>query len=146
MQCWENKIWSAVSDYICKMKIHIAERQSLEDTVLSLREQLRPESSHLSSHLYNIVRSAETLLDRKARVCGSVGTNKGHSTWPECETNHLTKGQSVFWRKDDVIVQVLKDKETCANEKHNPWQNSSEHRKERQNRLGNRETLCYFSA
>jgi len=52
----------------------------LEETVLSLREKLRPESSHLSSHLYYIVRSAETLLDRKARVCGSARTNKGHST------------------------------------------------------------------
>jgi len=42
MQCQENKIWSAISDYICKLKIHIAERQNLEDTVLSLREKLRP--------------------------------------------------------------------------------------------------------
>jgi hypothetical protein len=80
MQCRENKIWSVVPDYICKMKLHIAERQNLEDTVLSLREKLRPELSHLSSHFYNTVRSAGTLLDRKARVCGSVRTNKGHST------------------------------------------------------------------
>ena len=92
------------------MKIHIAERQNLENTVLSLREKLRPESSHLSSHFYNTVRSAETLLDRKARVCGSVRTNKGHSTWPEHEISHSTTGQSAFWRKGDVIVQVLRDK------------------------------------
>jgi len=80
VHCRENKIWSAVSDYICKMKVHIAERQNLEDTFLSLGEKHRPESSHLSSHLYNTVRSAETLLDRKARVSGSVRSNKGHST------------------------------------------------------------------
>jgi hypothetical protein len=28
------------------------------------------------------VRSAETFLDRKARVCGITRTNKGYSTWP----------------------------------------------------------------
>jgi hypothetical protein len=58
------------------MKIHTAERQNLEDAILSLRQKLRPESSHLSSHFYNIVRSAEILLDRKAKVCGTVRTNK----------------------------------------------------------------------
>ena len=49
-------------------------------TLLSLLARNRPESSHLSSHFYNSVRSAETLLDRKARVCGIMRTNKGYST------------------------------------------------------------------
>jgi len=34
---------------------------------------------------------------------------------------------------------------THANEKRNPWHNSSEHRKKRENRLGNKETLGCFS-
>ena len=34
-------------------------------------------------------------------------------------------------------------RKTCANEKHDPWRSSSEHRKERQNWLGNKETLRF---
>jgi hypothetical protein len=73
-------VCEVVSGYVCKKKIHIAERQNLEDTFFTFSQKLRPKSSHLSSHFYNSVRSAETFLDRKARVCGITRTNKGYST------------------------------------------------------------------
>jgi hypothetical protein len=49
------------------------------------------------------VRLAETLLDRKVRVCGIP-------PYLEQAANHLKKGQSMFWRKGDIIVHRWKDK------------------------------------
>jgi hypothetical protein len=54
------------------------------------------------------VRVAETLLGRKARVCGTMSANEGHST---C---HRTRNQPLEIRAvsipGDIIVQVWKDK------------------------------------
>ena len=47
------------------MKIYATEGQNLE---VIFRQKLKPESSHLSSHFYNSLKLAETLLDRKARL------------------------------------------------------------------------------
>jgi len=44
---------------------------------ITFRQKLRPESSHLSSHFYNSVRSAETLIER--RDLWHYETNKEHS-------------------------------------------------------------------
>ena len=60
--------------------IHTAEGQNVEDTFFTFRQKLRPKSSDLSSYFNNSVRSAETLLDGKARVCGITRTNKVYST------------------------------------------------------------------
>jgi hypothetical protein len=54
--------------------------------------------------------SAETLLDRKARVCGTMRANRGIPPDLGQEAKHLEKGQSVFQRKGDVIIQVWKEK------------------------------------
>jgi hypothetical protein len=35
---------------------------------ITFGQKLKPESSHPSSHFYNSVRSAETLMDREARL------------------------------------------------------------------------------
>jgi hypothetical protein len=56
------------------------------------------------------VRLAETLLDRKVRVCGTMRTKRGIPRDLVWEAKDLRKGQSVLWRKDDVMVQVWKDK------------------------------------
>jgi hypothetical protein len=53
---------------------------------------------------------AETMQDRKARVCGTMRTNKGHSTYLEHEAKHLLTMQSAFCRNGDVTVQVGMDK------------------------------------
>jgi hypothetical protein len=56
------------------------------------------------------VRLAETLLDRKVRVCGTKGANGCIPPYLEQAANSLKKGQSAFWRKGDIIVHVPKDK------------------------------------
>jgi hypothetical protein len=78
----------------------------LEDTVLSILYKLSPESSHLSSHVYISLRSAETLLDRKARVVALWELTRCIPPDLEKETKHLKIGQLAFQRKSDVIVQV----------------------------------------
>ena len=59
---------------------------------------------------YNSVRLAQTLLDRKVRVCSTMRPNRGIPCDIEEEGNCLKKGQSAFWRKGDVMVQVWKEK------------------------------------
>jgi len=56
------------------------------------------------------LRLAEALLDRKVRVCGTKGANRGIPPYLEEAANHLKKGQSAFWRKGDIIVQRWKEK------------------------------------
>ena len=90
------------------------------------------------------MRSAETLLDRKARVCSTMRTTWGIPPHLKCEANHLKTGQSAFRREGDVTVRVRVDKR-LVRMKRVIRDNSSEQRKERENRLGNKVTLCCFS-
>jgi len=111
---------------------------------ITVRRNLRTESSHLSSHFYNSVRSAETLLGREARVSSTMRTTWGIPPDLKCEANHSKVGQSVFRREGDVTVWERTDKRLM-------WMKSvirdttvvNAARKE--NRLGNKETLCCFS-
>jgi hypothetical protein len=43
------------------------------------------------------------------RVCGIIRANGGIPHDLEGKGKHLKKGQSVFWRKGDIVVQVWKD-------------------------------------
>jgi hypothetical protein len=101
---------------------------------ITCRQQLRPESSHLSSHFYNSVGSAETLLDKKARVVALWGPTKGilpEGVWSLPLENKAVSIPEERWHNSPSVD----GQKTCANEKHDPWCNSSECSKERQNRL-----------
>jgi hypothetical protein len=76
------------------MEIYSAERKKLENTTL-------------------------LLLDRNVRDCSTMRANRGIPCDLDGEGKHLTKGQSAFRRKGDIMVQGWKDK-TCANDKYNP--------------------------
>ena len=68
---------------------------------------------------YNSVRLAQTLLERKVKVCGTMRPNRGIPRDLEEEGKCLKKGQSSFWRKGDVMVQVsVEGQKTCANDKY----------------------------
>jgi len=56
------------------------------------------------------VRLAQTLLERKVRVCGTMRADRDIPSDLEEDGKHLGKGQSAFRRKGDVMVQVWKDK------------------------------------
>jgi len=103
-------VCEAVLGYICNMEVYSAEGKKLEDTVLSLLDRNLGQNHHVhQDSYYNSVRLAQTLLDRKVRVCSTMRPNGGIPRDLE-EEDCLKKGQSVFRRKGDVIVQVWKDK------------------------------------
>jgi len=102
----------AVSGYICNMEIYSAEEEVGGHSVITFRQKLRPKSSH-QDNFYNSVRLAQTLLDRNVRVCGPMRANRGIPCDLEGEGKCFKKGQSAFWRKGDVMVQVWKDKGLC---------------------------------
>jgi len=71
-------VCEAVSGYICNMEIYSAEGKKLDDTVLSLLDRNLDQNHHIyQDNFYNSVRLAETLLDRKERVCGTMRVNRG---------------------------------------------------------------------
>jgi hypothetical protein len=66
-----------VSGYICNMEIHAAKGEKLEDTVLSLLDRNIGLNYHIYQYsFYNGVRLAQTLLDRKVRLCSPMRTNR----------------------------------------------------------------------
>jgi len=58
-------VCETASGHICKMKIYAAKGQKLEGSIITFRQELRPESSHLSSQFHNSVRLAEILHTNK---------------------------------------------------------------------------------
>ena len=106
---------------------------------ISFSQKLRLESSHFC----NSVRLAETAPDRKVRVLCTMRTNKGHSTWRRMWSQPL-ENKAVLEERWHNSTNGDGQK-TCVTDEHNPWHNSSDHRKERQeNRPGNTETLYCF--
>ena len=86
----------------------------MEDTVLSLLHRNIGQNHYIhQDNYYNSVRLAQTSLDRKVKVCGTMRPNKGIPLDLEEEGKRLKRGQSVFRRKGDVMVQVRKDKGLC---------------------------------
>jgi len=47
------------------------------------------------------------------KFCGTMRANRGIPCDLEGEGKCFKKGQSAFWRKGDVMVQVWKDKGLC---------------------------------
>jgi hypothetical protein len=104
-------VCEAVSGYICNMEIYAAEGEKLQDTVLSLLDRNSGHNHHLyQDNFYNSVKLAETMLDRKVRVCGTMRANRDIPRDLEGEGKLLNRGQSALQRKGDVMVQVWKDK------------------------------------
>ena len=103
-------VFEAVSGYVCNIEMYSAERKKLEDTVLSLLDSLGQNHHIHQNNFCNSVRLAQTLLDRNVSVCGTMRANRGIPHDLEGEGKCLKRGQSAFWRKGDVMVQVWKDK------------------------------------
>jgi hypothetical protein len=125
-KCWAlvRMVCEAVLVYICNMEIHAAEGKKLEDTVLSLLEQNLRQNHHIcQDDFYNSVTLAETLLDTKVRVCGTMRAN-GHSTWPRTWNQTVEKRAIIILKEGWRRVPSVEGWKTCANDKHNPRINS----------------------
>ena len=104
-------VCEVVSGYICNMEIYLVEGKKLEETVLSLLDRNLGQNHYIyQDNYYNSVKLAETLLERNVRVCGTVRANSSISRDLEEDGKRSKKGQSAFWRKGDVMLQVWKGK------------------------------------
>jgi hypothetical protein len=66
-------VCEVVSGYVCDLEIYSAEGKELEDRVLPLLDRNVGQNRHVyQDNFYNCVRSAQTLLDRNVRVCGTM--------------------------------------------------------------------------
>ena len=85
-------VCEAATGYICNMEIYAAEGKRLEDKVSSLLERDLGQDHHIyQDNFYNSVRLAETLLDRKLRVCGNMRAKRGIPLDLEREAEHLKR-------------------------------------------------------
>jgi hypothetical protein len=104
-------VCEALSGYVCNMDMYAAEQKKLEDTVLSLLDTSLGQNHHIYlDNFYDNVKVAETLLDRKVKVCRTMRANRGIQPDLEGEASQLKERQSAFWRNSDVTVQVWKEK------------------------------------
>jgi hypothetical protein len=70
-------VCEAVSGYVCNMDRYAGEGKKLENTVLSLLGRNLGQSHHIYlDNFYDSVKLAETLLDRKVRVCDTIRANR----------------------------------------------------------------------
>ena len=101
----------ATTGYICNMEIYTAEGKKLEDTIFSVL-QLNLDLWHhvYQDNYYNSVAIAEHLLQSKTRVCGTIRSNRGLPKSFVEAGNNLKAGQSIFCRRNDVLLQTWKDK------------------------------------
>ena len=73
-------MYEAVLGYICKIKIHAAKGQNLEDKVLSLLDSNLGQN-HIYQAIFKQCGISWNIARQKGKSCGTVMTNKGHSTW-----------------------------------------------------------------
>ncbi|XP_076160842.1 piggyBac transposable element-derived protein 4 isoform X4 [Ptiloglossa arizonensis] len=96
--------------YICNMEIYSDERKSLDETVLSILGPNLELWHHVyQDNYYNSVLIANTLLEHKTRVCGTIRVNRGLPQSLQDEASTLKKGEIVFRRKGDILLLIWKD-------------------------------------
>lgn len=99
----------ASTGYICNLEIYCGQGKRLIDTVETLLNPYLNLWHHVyMDNYYNSVKTSEVLLKHKIRTCGTMRINRG---FPECLKNvKLKPGQSIFRRKNDVLLQIWRSK------------------------------------
>ena len=108
--CWE---WCVRQYWVISAtwKYYSAEGKKLQDQVLSLLDRNLCLNHHIYQYsFYNSTRLAQTLLDRKVGLWGPMRANSWIPWDLEQAGKCLKKGQSAFWRKGDIVIEVWKNK------------------------------------
>lgn len=95
--------------YVCNIEIYCGQGKKLQDTIATILRPYFGYWHHLyMDNYYNSVNIAEFLLRNKIRVCGTIRANR----LPRCLkiTSNIQKGESIFKRKRDILLQIWKDK------------------------------------
>jgi hypothetical protein len=81
------------SGYIANLEIYSAEGKKLQETILSILEPYLDQNYHVyQDNYYNCVATAEHLLSRKVRVCGTIRVNRGRPRDLKEECKSLKRG------------------------------------------------------
>jgi len=95
--------------YICNFEIYCAQGLKLLETVNKVVSPYTNLWHHLyMDNYYNSVENCEILLLNKIRVCGTIRKNRGLPK--SLQMIKQKKGESIFKRKGDVLLQVWQSK------------------------------------
>ncbi|CAK9820225.1 PiggyBac transposable element-derived protein 4 [Anthophora quadrimaculata] len=95
----------AASGYICNFKIYTGSGATLENTVLSILDPYVGFHHHTyMDNYYNSVHTAELLLQKNIRVCGTIRANRGVPK--NLRDITLKEHEAKFARKGQVLLHV----------------------------------------
>ena len=101
----------AVSGYVCKIKIYVAEGQKLDDTASSVAYRKWCHNHRIYHAIFVTVWEwLKHCQTEKWEFVALWELTRGIPPDLECEANHWKTGQSAFQRKGDITVQVWTDK------------------------------------
>ncbi|PNF23441.1 hypothetical protein B7P43_G09117 [Cryptotermes secundus] len=105
-------VCESTSGYIWNFEIYCGKSRPIKELVVDLLgPQLLDKGYHLyQDNYYNSVELCETLLQRNTYVCGTFRMDRGAPKELKNDVKKLKKGESVFSRKGQVLVQVWRDK------------------------------------
>lgn len=85
------------SGYISNLEVYAAEGKKLEETILSVLKPSLGQWHHVyQDNYYNSVKTAESLLATKTRVCGTIRVNRGLPEILKKESKKLKTGEYSF--------------------------------------------------
>lgn len=97
--------------YICNMDIYTAEGKKLEETILSVLGPYLGIWHHVyQDNYYNSTTIAESLLQNKTRVCGTIRENRGIPPHFKVQSSMMNKGDVKICRKGDTLLLAWRDK------------------------------------
>lgn len=99
------------SGYIVNFKIYCGQENNLNDDIYSLLEPCTGLWHHVYlDNYYTSVNTAEGLLKKKIRVCGTINACRGLPGGFKKRTEKLKHGESHHVRKGDILLQGWRDK------------------------------------
>ncbi|XP_046831401.1 piggyBac transposable element-derived protein 5-like [Vespa crabro] len=101
----ECMLYETASGYICNFKVYSDSEATLENTILTILDPYVGFHHHVYvDNYYNSVHTAELLLQKKTRVCGTIRANRG---LPKNLRNvTLKQHETKFARKRQVLLRV----------------------------------------
>ncbi|PNF19822.1 hypothetical protein B7P43_G14053 [Cryptotermes secundus] len=103
-------VTESTSGYIGNLEIYSAEGKKLQETIVSVLGPYLDQNYHVyQDNYYNSVATAEYLLSRKVRICGTIRVNRGLPPDLKEECKRLKRGDTAFRRKGDILLQSWRD-------------------------------------
>ncbi len=84
--------------------------KKLQETIFTLLKSYLDQIYHVyQDNYYNYVTTAETLLSRQVRVCGTIRVNRGLPPEMKNESQSLKCGETTFRKKGEILLQSWRD-------------------------------------